>query len=112
MPLKYHRCADDQTRVRSLEQLVEEEADKRRHNLEYQSLPPSRWLHHHVIAWLEDAFPWSNEYIDALKSSNLTGELLVTSDDQTLLREYSIASETHRAELMEALKDQDLWGWE
>ena len=91
---------------------MEEEADKRRPNLEYQSLPPSRWLHNHVIHWLEDVFSWSNEYIDQLKTKNLTGELLVRSDNEALLRDYSITSEEHRAQLMDALKDQDLWGWE
>jgi hypothetical protein len=105
---------NDQTRVRSLEQLVEEEADKRRPNLEYHSLPPSRWLPHHVMHWLEDAFPWSSQYVGDLeqKQPPITGELLVTSDDQTLLRECSITNDAHRRQLMEALKDQDLWGWE
>ena len=103
---------DDQTRVRSLEDLVEAEADKRRPNLEYQSLPPSRWMEHHVIRWLEDAFAWSGDYLTKLKSMSLTGESLVTSDDEVLRSEYEITSKAHRQELMEALKDQDLWGWE
>jgi hypothetical protein len=103
---------DDQTRVRSLEDLVAAEADKRRPHLEYQSLPPSRWLEHHVIRWLEDAFAWSSEYLGALKEKSLTGQRLVTSDDESLLSQYEITSKTHRQELMQALKDQDLWGWE
>lgn len=103
---------DDQTRVRSLEDLVEAEADKRRPNLEYQSLPPSRWMEHHVIRWLEDAFAWSGDYLGKLKSMSLTGESLVTSDDESLLSDFEITSKAHRQELMEALKDQDLWGWE
>lgn len=103
---------DDQTRVRSLEDLVAAEADKRRPKLEYQSLPPSRWLEHHVINWLEDAFAWSTEYLGTLKDKSLTGESLVTSDDESLLTQYQITSKAHRQELMQALKDQDLWGWE
>ncbi len=103
---------DDQTRVRSLEDLVEAEADKRRPNLEYQSLPPSRWMEHHVISWLEDTFAWSSHYLDKLKSMGLTGELLVTSDDNVLKTTYDIEEKAHRDELVTALKDQDLWGWE
>ena len=96
--------------MRSLEQLVEEEADKRRPNLEYQSLPPSRWLHKHVMRWLEDTFSWSGEYAHALGEKEVSGEQLVTSDDKDLLNTYSITAEDHRAELQKALKDQNLWG--
>ena len=64
------------------------------------------------MTWLEDAFAWSSEYLGTLKDKSLTGESLVKSDDESLLTEYQITSQAHRQELMTALKDQDLWGWE
>ena len=58
-----------------------------------------------------EKYPYKH-YLDKLKSMGLTGELRVTSDDNVLKTTYDIEEKAHRDELVTALKDQDLWGWE
>ena len=103
---------EDQTRVKGLEEMVEAEAERRRPTLNYQSLPPSRWLRHHVLHWLEDAFAWAPECLASLEKAEVDGELLIKCDKQGLADKCGIQAEAHQADVLAALGEQDLWGWE
>eukprot|EP01052_Picozoa_sp_SAG31_P003991 SAG31_NODE_160_length_21908_cov_25.529048_3_plen_740_part_00 len=103
---------DDQSRVKSLEEMVEAEAERRRPHLDYQALPPSRWLAHHVLRWIQDAFSWAPDYIAFLETANVDGELLVKCDKSELAEKCGIKVEAHQTDVLAALGEQDLWGWE
>ena len=115
---------------------MEAEAERRRPDLGHQSLPPSRWMQHHVAKWMSDTFAWAPQYLDAgpshcvrlhvsdpapsdahagrttVRNAGVDGEGLVGCDRAGLAEKYGISEEQHQADVLMALEDQDLWGWE